>query len=205
MVEDAGARRSHRRRAAAARHQPRLARAGDRRLALLRLPARPKARATPTWAGATPRCFSTCCAARALPSPTRGRCSPTRRACCASSRMREGLRERIWWGAGSNATAGLGGEARHEPAELDAEGRRDRRALPRPAGGPDPRLSCRLEGGRPHPRAARLGQPQHLRADRRSRPRLFRRASAAAKTRSASSTRRRARSSAAPMPPSRMR
>ena len=86
----------------------------------------------------------------------------------------EGLRERIWWGAGSNATADLGGEARHEPAELDAQDRRDRRALPRPAGRADPRLPRRLEGGRPCARAARLGQPQHLRAGRRSRPRLFR-------------------------------
>ena len=38
----------------------------------------------------------------------------------------------------------------------------------------DPRLPRRLEGGRPCARAARLGQPQHLRADRRSRSRLFR-------------------------------
>ena len=36
---------------------------------------------------------------------TRGRCFRTRPACCASSRIREGLRERIWWGAGTNATA----------------------------------------------------------------------------------------------------
>ena len=34
----------------------------------------------------------------------------------------EGLRERIWWGSGSNATAVWAGEARHEPAELDAQG-----------------------------------------------------------------------------------
>ena len=39
----------------------------------------------------------------------------------------------------------LGGEARHEPAELDAQGRRDRRAVPHPAGRPDPRLPRRLE------------------------------------------------------------
>ena len=44
--------------------------------------------ATPTWAGATPRSSSMCCAARASPSPTRARCFPTRPACCASSRIR---------------------------------------------------------------------------------------------------------------------
>ena len=65
--------------------QPRLARAGDRRVALFRLPPRPRARATPIWAAATPPCSSKCCAARASPSRTRGRCSPIRRACCASS------------------------------------------------------------------------------------------------------------------------
>ena len=69
---------------------------------------------------------------------------------------------------------GLGGEARHEPAELDAQERRNRRALPCPAGRPDPGLPRRLEGSRPCARAARLGQPQHLRLGRRSRPRLFR-------------------------------
>src|SRR6201988_4737506 len=46
----------------------------------------------------------------------------------------EGLRERIWWGAGSNATAVWGREARHEPAELDAQGGREQKAVPRPAG-----------------------------------------------------------------------
>ena len=40
-------------------------------------------------------------------------------------------------------------------------------------------------GGRPYARAARLGQPQHLRAGRRSRPRLFRPRSGRTRTRSA--------------------
>ena len=60
----------------------------------------------------------------------------------------------------------LGGEARHEPAKLDAQGRRDRRAVPRPAGRADPRVPRRLERGWPRARAAGLGQPQHLPADR---------------------------------------
>ena len=113
--------RPHRRRPPAARHQPRLARAGDRWLALFRLSPRPKARATPTWRGAMPRSSSKCCAAKALPSPIRGRCFPIRPASCASSRIREGLRERIWWGASHQRHRRLGGQARHEPAELDAE------------------------------------------------------------------------------------
>ena len=33
----------------------------------------------------------------------------------------EGLRERIWWGAGSNATAMWAANAGYEPAKLDAE------------------------------------------------------------------------------------
>ena len=33
----------------------------------------------------------------------------------------EGLRDRIWWGAGFQRDGGLGGQAWHEPAELDAQ------------------------------------------------------------------------------------
>ncbi len=77
--------RSHRGRSPSARHQPRVTRAGDRRLAVLRLPARATARPTPTWPASTPRCCSRCSRARASPSRTRGRCSATRPACSASS------------------------------------------------------------------------------------------------------------------------
>ena len=59
----------------------------------------------PTWRGATPRSFSRCCSARASPSPTRPRCFRTRLACLRVEPHSEGLRERIWWGAGTNATA----------------------------------------------------------------------------------------------------
>ena len=38
----------------------------------------------------------------------------------------EGLRDRIWWGAGYQRHGGVGREARDEPAELDAEVRRER-------------------------------------------------------------------------------
>ncbi len=87
-------------------------------------------------------------AARASPSRTRGRCSPTRPACCASSRIRRACASASGGAPASNATAVWAAQARHEPAELDAEGRRDRRALPRPAGRADPALSGGLEGGR---------------------------------------------------------
>ncbi len=66
---------------------------------------RPKARATPTWAGATRRCSSTCCAAKVSRSRTRGRCFQIRPGLLRLEPHSEGLRERIWWGAGSNATA----------------------------------------------------------------------------------------------------
>ena len=62
----------------------------------------------------------------------------------------EGLRERIWWGAGSSATAEWAGQNRDEPAELDAGLRRDRRAARHPASGPDPQIPRGLEGGRTH-------------------------------------------------------
>ncbi len=42
---------------------------------------------------------------------------------------------------------GMGGQARHEPAELDAEDRRERQAASRAAGRADPALPRRLEGG----------------------------------------------------------
>ena len=59
----------------------------------------------PTWAGATQRSFSTCCAARASRSPIRARCFPTRPGLLRLEPHSAGLRDRIWWGAGSNATA----------------------------------------------------------------------------------------------------
>ena len=47
---------------------------------------------------------------------------------------------------------GMGGQARHEPAELDAQDRRERQAVPRPAGRADPALQGGVEGGRAHAR-----------------------------------------------------
>ena len=52
---------------------------------------------------------------------------------------------------------GLGGQARHEPAELDAEERRDRRALPRPAGQRRSAPTAR-PGRRPATRASRASR-----------------------------------------------
>ncbi len=66
---------------------------------------RARARAMRRWAGAMPRCCWMCCAAKDSPSRIRGRCLPTRRGCLRLEPHAEGLRERIWWGAGSNATA----------------------------------------------------------------------------------------------------
>ncbi len=68
----------------------------------------------------------------------------------------EGLRERIWWGAGTNATAEWAAQARHEPAKSSTlKIRRERQAVPRPAGRADPALSRGVEGGRA--RARRRG------------------------------------------------
>ena len=78
----------------------------------------------------------------------------------------EGLRERIWWGAGTNATAEWAAKAGPEPAELDAQERRERKAVSRPAGGADPDLPRGVAGGRARARAAGVGEPQHLCAGR---------------------------------------
>ena len=82
----------------------------------------------------------------------------------------------------------VGGQARHEPAKLDAQDRRERQAVPRSAGRADPALSRGVEGGRPHAHATRLGVAQHLRAGRRPRPRVFRPRRRGAATRSACSS-----------------
>ena len=75
-------------RATAAGDQPGITRAGHRRLPLLRLhPGRGRP-TPPTWPASTPGCSSTCSRARASPSRTRARCSPTRPGCCGSSRTR---------------------------------------------------------------------------------------------------------------------
>ena len=86
----------------------------------------------------------------------------------------EGLRERIWWGAGSNATAKWAAEQGMKVAEFDAQDCRERPAVSRPAGGADPDIPRGVEGGRAYPRAAGVGQPQHFRVGGRPRPHVFR-------------------------------
>ena len=115
----------------------------------------------------------------------------------------EGLRERIWWGAATNATAQwaakLGMNLQSSTLKIDESGEpfhvqqaEQIRALPRG-----------VEGGRARARAARLGQPQHLRAGGRSRPRLFRPRRRERGPDRLSRRRRTRRSSAAAMRPSR--
>ena len=69
------------------------------------LSARLKARTMQTWAGDMPKNFSSCCAGRASRSPTRVQCFPIRRGFLRLEPYSEGLRDRIWWGSASNATA----------------------------------------------------------------------------------------------------
>ena len=66
---------------------------------------RPRARLTPTWAGVMRRSSSTCCAARVSRNPIRSPMFPNPPGLLRLEPHSEGLRERIWWGAGSNATA----------------------------------------------------------------------------------------------------
>src|SRR6516162_4699742 len=59
----------------------------------------------------------------------------------------EGLRSHLV-GRGVEWHRRLGGQARHEPAKLHAEGERVRQAVPRPAGRADPGIPASVEGSR---------------------------------------------------------
>ena len=85
-----------------------------------------------------------------------------------------GLRDRIWWGAGSRATAEWAGRTGSEPDVLDAPDRGCRRALPRAPGRADQAVPRGLARGRPRARAAGIGQSKHLCAGRRPRPGVLR-------------------------------
>ena len=95
----------------------------------------------------------------------------------------------------------VGGDTGHESPELHPEVRRGGRATARPAAQTDRGLPRGLEGGWPPARAARVGEPKHLSPRGRSRPGLVRKGGPRARTRSATSTRTPAPSSAARMPP----
>ena len=121
------------------------------------------------------KCFSICSAARALRSRTRVRCFQIRRDRSRLEPHSEGLRERIWWGAGSNATAvwaaKIGMNLQSSTLKNDETGEpfhvqqaKQIRAY---------RDAWKEAGD--SPQLPRLGQPQHFRAGRRPRPRLFRR------------------------------
>ena len=166
-------RRSHRRRPPAARHQPRLARAGDRWLSLLRL--RPAGGDDRCRHGAAPhRGFPRGAARQGLrqtqpaPDVSEPAGPPASRALFA------GPARAYLVGRRHQRDGGMGGQARHEPAKLDAQDRRERQAVPCAAGGADPALSCSVEEGRARAHPAGVGLPQHLRAGRRARPHVFR-------------------------------
>ena len=93
------------------------------------------------------------------------------RACCALEPHSEGLRERIWWGAASNATAvwaaQLGMNLQSSTLKFDESGEplhvQQRKQI-------EAYRAAWKEAG--HAREPRVvGQPQHLRAGRRPRPR----------------------------------
>ena len=79
----------------------------------------------------------------------------------------EGLRDRIWWGAASNATAAwaakLGMNLQTSTLKFDETGE----PLHIQQAAPDSRVSRSLEGGWPRSHSAHFGQPQYLRVDRR--------------------------------------
>ena len=99
---------------------------------------------------------------------------------------------------------GMGGQARHEPAVFNAEVRRERQAVPRPAGRADPAYQDGLERGRAHARRRASRCRADLRAGRAT---ATGRISARRRERGSVRfiERKSAPSSAAAMPPSRTR
>ena len=147
-------RRPPRRRPAAARHQPRVAGAGDRRLALLRLPAgggRDRRRhGTPPHPGvprgAEGRGVRPAEPAADVPQPA----GPAARGAALAGAARPDL-----VGRRVGRDRGLGGRPRHEPDELDpGRRRRERRPVPRRAGAAHPARSAR-RGRKPGTSASR--------------------------------------------------
>ncbi len=115
-----------------------------------------------------------------------------------------GLRDRIWWGAALDRPRPCGRPAQGMNLQSSTLiDQRVRRPLPRAAGQADPGLPRRLEGSGPRARAARLGQPLHLRADRQARLDVLRRPQPGRGPGRLHRRRDRRRSSAAPTPPSR--
>ena len=135
---------------------------------------------------------------RASPSRTRGRCSRIRPASSGWSRIPKASRAHLV-GRGNRRDRRLGGQARHEPAELDPEVRRDGRALPHPAGEADPRLpDAWKEAG--HAREPRVSVSRSIFALVNDQDRAYFGRSGERRTRSATSRRTPARSSVAPTP-----
>ena len=98
---------------------------------------------------------------------------------------------------------GMGGQARHEPAKLDAQDRRERQAVPRPAGRADPALSRGVEGGGARAHAAGVGLAAASSRWSTTATACISGAAARRRTRSACSAKPSAPFSAAAMPPSR--
>ena len=119
----------------------------------------------PTWPGATPKSSWRCCADEGFARPNPQPMFPNPPGLLRVEPHSEGLRERIWWGAGTNATAEwaakLGMNLQSSTLKIDESGRpfhvqqaeqiRIFRAAWKAAGA--------------YARAAGVGQPQHLRAD----------------------------------------
>ena len=85
-----------------------------------------------------------------------------------------GLRDRIWWGAGTRATAEWTAEQGMNLMSSTLLTEDTGVPVPPAPGRADPAVPRRLEGRRPRARAAGLGQPQHLPDRQRPGPRLLR-------------------------------
>jgi len=162
---------SHRRRPTAVGYQSRFARAGHRGLALFGYSTIEGEDDAAMGRRHTEE-FLELLRGKGFARPTRVRCFPIRRGFCALSRIPR-IAGSDLVGSASNATAAwaakLGMNLQTSTSNSTRQGSRstsNSRA--------DPLLPRSLEGGRPHSHAARLGQPQYLRFDRRPRSGLFR-------------------------------
>src|SRR6202040_2764325 len=132
----------------ATRHQPRLARAGDRWVAVFRLSAGrgpDRRRHGAASCGGVPGPLTR----RGLrPAESKAHVLKSTRVVAPRTIFRKPAGEDLV-GCRLERHGDLGGNPWDEPAELDAQERRNGPSLPCAAGGADPQIPRRLEGGRP--------------------------------------------------------
>ena len=141
-------RRPDRGRPAAARHQPRLTGAGRSTASATSATCRRTGPTTPTWRASTRAVFLELLEGEGFAEPNPRPMFPNPPGLLRLEPHSPGLRDRIWWGAGTRADRRVDRRAGHEPDELDPAHRGHRRPVPPAAGRADPDVPRRLDGRR---------------------------------------------------------